>query len=154
MERIRGQKSEKLKKLNGASGKSDIEGKVTRVGARERRQRPSFKRCREIKKQAVASGNIEDWKNLRKTLRERPARDDAGDRHTINFSSPHFLEEAAHRISGFEFRVRRNIRQNGHPSRQAWHRAEFSRLSRSRPTQKRALVLAMSIHGMFESTGG
>jgi hypothetical protein len=35
---------EKAENLNGANGMSDIEGKTTRVGASERRQRTSFKR--------------------------------------------------------------------------------------------------------------
>src|SRR5262249_41890405 len=41
-------------------------------------------------------GNIEDWKDLRETLSERPTRDDVGDRHTINLSPLQFLKEAAH----------------------------------------------------------
>ena len=35
-----------LRSLNGANGMSDMEGKVTRVGARERGQRTSFKSLR------------------------------------------------------------------------------------------------------------
>ena len=34
-----------LEMMNGAEGISDIEGKATRVGASERGQRASFKRC-------------------------------------------------------------------------------------------------------------
>ena len=38
-----GQRTKQGQTLNGANGLSDIEGKVTRVGASERGQRTSFK---------------------------------------------------------------------------------------------------------------
>ena len=37
--------------------------------------------------------NFKKWKNLSETLRERPARNDVGDRHTIDFAPLQFLEK-------------------------------------------------------------